>query len=238
MAHTRATQPQVLREAFREMMKDVATSTPGHILAFDPVTQLAQVQIGITRVDLNGASFTPPPIIETPVYFPGGAYHIEYQIDPLCEGNILFSQRCIDGWLQTGGVASNPIGRFHDPQDAFFLPGFRSLVGKLPAFQNNGIRISNKAGTQYAWLKNDNTITMNNGVANFNLLPDGSASMQNGSGFIRIGADGIVNINGVTFDTASLVTTPNDVKAGTILLKTHRHTGVTAGTATSGTPTP
>src|SRR6185503_19463920 len=122
--------------------------------------------------------------------------------------------------------------------DAFFLPGFRSMVGKLQAFQNNGIRISNKAGTQYAWLKNDNTITMNNGVANFNLLPDGSASMQNGSGFIGIGADGIVNINGVTFDTASLVTTPNDVKAGTIFLKTHRHTGVTTGGGTSGTPTP
>jgi len=238
MAHTRAQQPQMLREAFREMMKGVATSVPGHILAFDPVTQLAQVQIGITRVDLSGATFDPPAIIETPVYFPGGAYHLEYQIDPGDEGDILFSQRCVDGWLQTGGIAANPIGRFHDPQDAFFLPGFRSLPNALPAFQNNGIRLSNLTGSQFAWLKQDNTITLNNGVANFNLMPDGSASMQNGAGFIRIGADGVVNINGVTIDPAALVTTTNDVVAGTIRLKTHRHTGVTAGTATSGTPTP
>lgn len=238
MAHTRASQPQVLREAFREMMKGVATSSPGHILAFDPVTQLAQVQIGVTRVDLNGATFDPPTIIETPVYFPGGDYHVEYQIDPDCEGDILFSQRCIDGWIQTGGVAANPIGRFHDPQDAFFLPGFRSLPNKLPAFQNNGIRLSNKAGTQYAWLKNDNTITMNNGVVNFNLNPDGSASMQNGSGFIRIGADGIVNINGVTINPASRVDTPNDVFAATISLKNHRTSGVTTGGGTSGVPVP
>lgn len=203
------------------MMKNVATSSPGHILAFDPVTQLAQVQIGITRVDLSGATFEPPTIIETPVYFPGGDYHIEYQIDPGCEGDILFSQRCVDGWLQTGGVAANPIGRFHDPQDAFFLPGFRSMPNKLPSFQNNGVRLSNKAGTQFVWMKND-----------------GSISMENGAGHIRLAASGIVTINGVTIDTASLVTTTNDVKAGTIFLKTHRHTGVTVGTGTSGTPTP
>jgi hypothetical protein len=201
------------------MMKGVATSSPGHILAFDPVTQLAQVQIGITRVDLNGATFDPPTIIETPVYFPGGDYHIEYQIDPGCEGDILFSQRCIDGWLQTGGIAANPIGRFHDPQDAFFLPGFRSLPNKLPSFQNNGIRLSNKAGTQFMWLKNDGTM-----------------AWENGAGFIRVDAAGIVNINGVTIDPASLVTTPNDVKAGVISLKLHRTSGVTVGTGISTGP--
>lgn len=222
MANARSQQPQMLREAFREMMKNVATSSPGYILAFDPMTQLAQVQIGILRVDLNGGTFAPPAIIETPVCFIGGEdYHLEYQIDPNCEGDIFFSQRCVDGWLQTGGVAQNPIGRFHDPQDAFFLPGFRSLPNKLPAFQNNGIRMSNRAGTQFMWLKND-----------------GSMAWENGAGFIRVDPTGIVNINGVTIDTTSLVTTPNDVKAGTIQLKTHRHTGVTAGTATSGTPTP
>lgn len=225
MAHTQATQSQMLQEAFREMMKRVATSTPGYILAFDSARQLAQVQIGIVRVDLNGATFEPPPIIETPVYIPGGDYHLEYQIDPGCEGDILFSQRCIDGWLQTGGIAANPIGRFHDPQDAFFLPGFRSLPNALPAFQNNGIRLSNKAGTQFAWLKNDNSI-----------------AVENGAGFIRIGADGVVNINGVTIDPSSLVTTPNDVKAGTIFLKTHKHIGSptapTGPISNTGSPTP
>ena len=225
MAHTRAQQPQMLREAFREMMKGVATSTPGHILAFDPVTQLAQVQIGVTRVDLNGATFDPPAIIETPVYFPGDDYHIEYQIDPGCEGDILFSQRCVDGWLQTGGIAANPIGRFHDPQDAFFLPGFRSMPNKLPAFQNNGVRLSNRAGTQFAWLKNDNTIVI-----------------ENGSGHIRMAANGTVTINGVTIDVASLVTTTNDVIAGTVHLKTHAHVGSptapTGPISNTGTPVP
>jgi hypothetical protein len=51
-------------------MKGVCTSLPGHVLTFDPVTQLAQVQPGILRVDINGAEFTIPPIVEVPVYFP------------------------------------------------------------------------------------------------------------------------------------------------------------------------
>lgn len=225
MAHTRASQPSMIREAFREMMKGVATSSPGHILAFDPVTQLAQVQIGVTRVDVNGATFDPPAIIETPVYFPGGDYHIEYQIDPGCEGDILFSQRCIDGWIQTGGVASNPIGRFHDPQDAFFLPGFRSMPNIIPNFQNNGVRLSNRAGTQFMWLKNDNTM-----------------AMENGSGHIRMAADGTVTINGVTINPASLVTTPNDVVAQTVSLHNHRHTGSptapTGPISNTGVPVP
>lgn len=210
----RAKQARMVRDAFRECMKGVCTSIPGHVLTFDPDTQLAQVQPGIMRVDINGAEFKVPPIIEVPVYFPGGDYCIEYQIDPGCEGDILFSQRCIDGWIQSGGVAANPIGRFHNMQDAMFLPGFRSQPNVLPSFQNNGVRMRNKAGTQFVWLKNDNTISMQNGAGSFQLLADGSF-LING---LKITVDG------------------NVITAAGINLNTHRHTGVTPGSGTSGVP--
>lgn len=210
----RAKQARMVRDAFRECMKGVCTSIPGHVLTFDPDTQLAQVQPGIMRVDINGAEFKVPPIIEVPVYFPGGDYCIEYQIDPGCEGDILFSQRCIDGWIQSGGVAANPIGRFHNMQDAMFLPGFRSQPNVLPSFQNNGVRMRNKAGTQFVWLKNDNTISMQNGSGSFQLLADGSF-LING---LKITVDG------------------NVITAAGVNLNTHRHTGVTPGSGTSGVP--
>ena len=204
----------MIRDAFREAMKGVCTSIPGHVLTFDPDTQLAQVQPGIMRVDINGAEFKVPPIIEVPVYFPGGDYCIEYQVDPQCEGDILFSQRCIDGWIQSGGVAANPIGRFHNMQDAMFLPGFRSQPNALPSFQNNGVRMRNKAGTQFVWLKNDNTISMQNGAGSFELLADGSF-LING---LKITVDGDV------------------VTATGISLNKHRTSGVTPGSGTSGAP--
>lgn len=218
----RARQPQLLKDSFREMMKGVCTSIPGHILAFDPATQLAQVQIGVKRVDLNGSSFAVQPIIETPVYMPGGSWAVEYQIENGTEGCILFSQRCIDGWVNEGGTASNPIGRFHDMQDAMFLPGFRSMPNALTAFQNNGIRLRNKSGTQFAWLKND-----------------GSIAVENGVGHIRIDADGTVIINGVTISPTGLISNAEDVVSKTnISLNNHLHSGVTAGNQTSGAPIP
>ncbi|WP_340052106.1 Gp138 family membrane-puncturing spike protein [Pseudomonas proteolytica] len=212
----RAKQAKLIRDAFREILKGVCTSLPGHVLTFDPVKQLAQVQPGVSRVDINGAEFTIRPIIEVPVYFPGGDYCVEYQIDSGCEGDILFSQRCIDGWVQSGGVAANPIGRFHNMQDAMFLPGFRSQPNVLPDFQNNGVRLRNKAGTQFVWLKNDNTISMENGSGSFKLLADGSF-LING---LQITADG------------------NVITAAGTNLNTHRHGGVTPGSGTSGVPVP
>lgn len=227
----RAKQAKLIRDSFREILKGVCTSLPGHVLTFDPVKQLAQVQPGISRVDINGAEFTIPPIIEVPVYFPGGDYCVEYQIDSGCEGDILFSQRCIDGWVQSGGVAANPIGRFHNMQDAMFLPGFRSQPNVLPDFQNNGVRMRNRAGTQFVWLKNDNSIHMDNGVARFNVLADGTTLMQNGAGSFQLQADGTFLINGLKITPAGDVITATGIS-----LNTHRTKGVTRGNQISDEP--
>jgi hypothetical protein len=218
----------VYRTAHRELSKDIYTSIPGHVLAFDPTLQRAQIQIGIVRVDINGAEFNPPPIVDVLVQFPGDGFCMEFQIDPNCEGMVHFSQRCIDAWKSTGGIANNPIGRFHDMQDAMFVPGVRSQGNVIQGFSNNGMKLRNKAGTQYAWLKND-----------------GSIDLNNGNGHVTIGVDGIVNINGVTFDTLGNVKGPGEIKSptveGTTSLKVagkevgpHTHDGVQPGTGTSG----
>ncbi|WP_454864583.1 Gp138 family membrane-puncturing spike protein [Pseudomonas rhizophila] len=227
----RARNEKLIRNAFGELMKDVCTSIPGHVLTFDPLTQRAQVQIGILRVDVNDATFTIPPIVEVPVHFPGGDYCVEYQIDPGCEGDILFSQRCIDGWVQSGGVATNPRGRFHNMQDAMFLPGFRSQPNVLPSFQNNGVRMRNRAGTQFVWLKNDNSITMDNGLAKFDVLADGTTLMQNGAGMFQLLADGSFLINGLTITPDG-----NIITAAGVNLNLHIHSGVTPGSGNSGAP--
>lgn len=154
---SKATLTELIQRSFIEMMKDVGTSIPGHLLSFDPDTQLAQLQIGIQRVDVDGKKFTPPPIIECPVYVYGGDYSCETQLDDGIEGIIFFSQRCIDAWNDTGSVANIPILRFHDFSDAYFLPGLRSQPNKITGHANNGIRLRNKDGSQYIWLKNDGT---------------------------------------------------------------------------------
>lgn len=208
--------PELLKRSFREMMKDVGTSIPGHILAFDPSTQLAQIQIGIVRVDVSGRTFTPPPIIECPVYIYGGDYAVEVQIDAGLEGIVLFSQRCIDAWVQTGGVAQNPILRFHDFSDAYFLPGMRSKPNALSAYTNNGIRIRNADGSKYFWLKNDGTgeITVDTLTINGEMVHNGNAE-RNGN----LTQNGNIGLTGTYTATSS----GGDFVAQGVSLVNHTH---------------
>ena len=215
---TKVNQTELFKTAFREMAKSVGTSIPGHITGFDKDTQLAQVQIGIEQVDVNGKRFEPSPLIEVPVYVYGGAFSVECQIDIDTEGLIIFSQRCIDGWVDTGGIAKNPILRFHDFSDAFFLPGMRSQPNKITSFENNGVRLRNEDGSKYIWLKNDGTADIT--VTTLNITGD----------IVHTGDQ----------NTTGTITGDTDVVADTISLKTHTHVGsptaATGPVSSTGTP--
>ena len=200
---TKVNQTELFKTAFREMMKSVGTNIPGHILSFDKTTQMAQVQIGVEQISTTGEFLKPAPLIEVYVYMPGGNFIVECQIDEGTEGLIIFSQRCIDGWTDTGGVAKNPIMRFHDMSDAFFLPGIKSQPNKVSNFENNGVRLRNKDGSNFIWLKNDGTaeITVTTLKINGNIEHDGDQT------------------------TTGTVTGSADVVGGGISLKSHTHIG-------------
>lgn len=222
-SRTREQFSKMLREIFGEYLKDnVRTSVPGHVLSFDPATQLAEVQIGLMIEDRLGNAEPRRPIVRVPVQFWGATGGtLECRVAEGVEGSIMFSQECIDSWVDQGGVAAKSEPRRFSINDAYFIPGIRSVPGAITDFANDGIRLRNNSGSMYAWLKDDTSI-----------------SLSNGAGFITIGADGTVNINGVLITPASLVTTPNDVFAGPISLKLHKHSGVQAGTGTSGVSVP
>lgn len=151
------TQTELIKSSFAELMKGRCTSIPGHLVAYDPERQVAQIQVGIEQRDINGNRSAIDTLVEVPVYMYGGSFCVEVQLDPGHEGIVIFSQRCIDGWFTTGGVADNPIARFHDMNDAMFLPGLRSMPNTIPNHANNGIRLRDQSGSHYIWLKNDGT---------------------------------------------------------------------------------
>ena len=228
----------IFRTAFRELMKGVCTCIPGHILAFDPTLQRAQVQTGIQVVTIDGATIDPPPIVDVPVLFLGGTqYAVAHQIDPGDEGLILFSQRCIDAWKQTGGVATNPLARFHSAHDAVFIPGFRPLPTRISGFANDGVRLQSQDGSVHVWVKASGEIIADNGSAHVQITAAGEVNIENGAGGIRLGADGSVVINNTcTIKPDGTIEAPN-VTFGGISGKDHRHTNVQNGPNTSGGPT-
>lgn len=222
-SRTREQFAKMLREIFGEYLKDnVRTSVPGHVLSFDPANQLAEVQIGLMIEDRLGNAEPRRPIVRVPVQFWGGTGGtLECRIAAGVEGSIMFSQECIDSWVDQGGVAAKSEPRRFSINDAYFLPGVRSVPGAITDFSNNGIRLRDSSGGVYAWLKDDKTV-----------------AMANGAGSITIEPGGTVNINGVTITPDGLVTTQNDVFAGVISLKTHKTSEVQRGQGVSGVPVP
>lgn len=211
-----------VNSAIIEHMKDVGTSIPAHILAFDPQNQTAQIQIAIVRIDIDGNEYNLPPVIECPVYFAGGSdFFVEHEVNPQDECLAVFSQRCIDGWLNTGGIAQQPIVRFHDINDACVFVGIRSEPNAIQNHANDGIRLRNKSGSDYIWLKKDGSIdiksTANVTINGVTITPSGAVQMPQ------------------TLDVSGAVTGGSGKFDG-VTVETHTHGGVLAGGASTGEP--
>lgn len=206
-----------------EILKGVGTSIPAHILSFDTSTQLAKIQIAVEFIDVLGQTFNLVPIVNVPVHFSGGDFVLEHQIDAGDEGLIIVSQRCIDGWKEQGGVAAQTVLRKLDMQDALFIPGFRSKPKAITSFSNNGVRLRNKAGDHYVWLKNTGVIELKNENGTYTLGVDGSHSMSNGSGSFGLQANGDFTVNGVKIDSAGVVTIPTSLILNSKEISDHVH---------------
>lgn len=234
----------VTNESFVNNMKDVYTAIPGHILTFDPLTQRAQVQVGIARVDeVTRTTMAPPPIVDVPVSFPGGDFSLEYQIDPGTEGMIHFSQRCMDAWKVGGEIANNPIKRFHHKQDAVFVPGIRSLNNIIVGFSNEGMKMRNKDASSYVWVRADSSVRLETGKAHILMDKDGNIAIEstsgtvtvnNGVGKINIDSDGTINLNGVTIDKNGKLTVPSSMSLAGKEMAGHTHGNVQNGDGQTG----
>ena len=192
------------------------TALPGLIESFDAVAMTCTVQPAIqSRVrDKSGTQtlVDMPLLLDCPVQFPaGGGCTLTFPVKPGDECLVVFASRCIDAWWQSGGVQAPAEYRMHDRSDGFALLGFRSQP-----------RVIGAVSTSAAQLRSDDGATF------VSVAPGGAVAITAPDG-LTINADVVVN---------GKVTTTGDVKAGTISLQTHRHTGVQEGSGTSGGPTP
>lgn len=73
------------------------------------------------------------------------------------------------------------------------------------------------------YLKSDGSVKSLNSNGSFELKADGTIEGINNNGDFKLQAGGDFIVNKVTIDTSGNITTPSDVTAGTISLKTHVH---------------
>ena len=114
----------VIRSAIEARICDLHVSLPARIVSYEAATQKAVVQPEIQREYVDGSFVNIPTIRDVPVVWPRGANSFLHM--PLSAGDpvtLVFSERSLDEWKESGGDTRTANLRKHNYSDAFAYPG-------------------------------------------------------------------------------------------------------------------
>ena len=173
------------------IMSAMRVSMPAIIQSFDPdaVTAVVQPAIKGAEQDESGVqvSVNLPLLVDVPVVFPrGGGCTLTFPVKEGDECLVIFADRCIDFWWQSGGIQEPVDGRMHDLSDAFCIVGPQSQAKKIGGISTSAVELrSDDGGTKLSLNPASGAI---NGTApgGFNLnglkiLSDGRLQLVDGS---------------------------------------------------------
>jgi hypothetical protein len=161
---------------------------PGIIQSFNPANQTATVQPAVTeniRLGQGEAKPTNLPLLtDVPAVFPrAGGYCLTFPVKAGDECLLVFSDMCIDGWWQSGGVQDQVETRRHDLSDAQAILGITSVPKAVKGYSDNSLM-----------LRNDDKDSF------FQILDGGKTINITGAENINITGAGNVNVKGATIN--------------------------------------
>ncbi|AIR87097.1 Gp138 family membrane-puncturing spike protein [Pantoea rwandensis] len=142
---------KVLSDTIFSMLR---VSLPGIIESYDPIANTCTVQPalkGQTADELGNYTSAPLPLlVDVPVVFPrGGGCSITFPVEEGDECLVVFSDRCIDFWWQSGGVQEPVDPRQHDLSDAFAFVGPMSQPNVISNISTTTLQIRTDDGLAY-----------------------------------------------------------------------------------------
>lgn len=208
-----ATQTETLDQVKENTALDIRVSMPAKIISFDAATRTAQVEICMQMVDGDDNPINYPPLTDCPCMFiRGGGFHVSHPYKQGDSGIVLFSDRCIDGWFETGGTAPPLDYRIHSMSDAYFIGAADNMTNVAPII-NDAMFIG----------KDDNS-------AGLQINSDGSVIIKGTS----LTIEPVTNSNGVI--NKGTISSTQDITAGGKSTMNHVHGGVQSGNSKTGVP--
>ncbi|MCC2903929.1 phage baseplate protein [Klebsiella pneumoniae] len=229
---------EVLASERKTLNEQLRVALPGIIQSFDPDAATAVVQPAIRYIerdnDGNKSTKDYPLLVDVPVVFPrGGGCTLTFPVKEGDECLVIFADRCIDFWWQSGGVQEPVDGRMHDLSDAFCIVGPQSQAKKISGISTTAAQLRTDDGSAFIELAAGGDITATTAgnatinapeiILNGNVTINGNLSQGMGDG-------------GGTATMRGPVAVTNDVTAGGKSLMTHTHGGVEHGNDSTGEP--
>jgi hypothetical protein len=144
-------QDEALLRIVEKAATDIRVAAPGIIVAFDPVEQVAQVQIA-TREQLrdqqgNLSWVDLPLLVDVPVVFPrAGGFALTLPVAAGDECLLVFTDAQHDFWWASGGVQNRNDLRRHDLSDAVAILGPWSQPRVLPSYNTTAAELRTDDG--------------------------------------------------------------------------------------------
>lgn len=145
---------QALKAMGEQLSSTLRVAVPAIIQSFDPETVTCTVQPAVNGSvpDEAGAESTEglTLLVDLPVVFPrGGGVTLTFPVKAGDECLVIFSDRCIDFWYQSGGTGDAVDERQHDTSDAFVIIGPQSQVKKISGISTNSAQMRSDDGSTY-----------------------------------------------------------------------------------------
>lgn len=244
---------ETMTNAVEFHLENIHTSIPAVVVRADMVTQTVDVQPALNIKMFSGeAPQERPVILNVPLQFP--CSKTSAFLFPVQAGDtvlLVFSERGLDSWKSSNGYPSTPVDyRMMDYKDAIAIPGI----------QPKSLAVSNPQ--KHVWQHSTTDTVVVHGIGT---TEETEIRLKQGGGVV-VNTYQAVEINcdtaQVTATTSASLFTPqltlqatNTTWVGNIThqgnyvgtgihtfngipFETHKHIGVTSGTATSGTPVP
>ncbi|MDU9086154.1 Gp138 family membrane-puncturing spike protein, partial [Klebsiella pneumoniae] len=154
---------------------------------------------------------------------------------------VIFADRCIDFWWQSGGIQEPVDERMHDLSDAFCIVGPQSQAKKIGGISTTAAQLRTDDGSAFIEVAAGHDVTVKTS-GKLTASADGGTEITSP----EIILNGNVTINGnlsqgmgESGGSATMygpVTVTNDVTAGGKSLMTHTHGGVEHGNDSTGEP--
>lgn len=164
-----------IREAMDNVSSNTRVSSPGIVTGYNPIAGTVSVQLSVReKVNSNGTTqdVNVPMLVDVPLCMPRGSKYMLASTPTIGdEVLVVFGDRCIDSWWQSGGVQNQADSRKHDLSDGFAILGpwsqkERPDLGTMPL---EGVRLQNADAGAHVWLKEGSTIVISaaGGINNY-----------------------------------------------------------------------
>jgi hypothetical protein len=131
---------------------------PAKVVKFNSALQRVDVQLTIQQI-INGENVSHTVLFDLPLVFPtAGGFSITFPVSIDDEVLILYSDRCIDGWLESGEVSRQITHRAHDISDGFAIVGVKSEPNAIQGYSEDHLEIRDDSGNQAIRLNSDGKI--------------------------------------------------------------------------------